>query len=134
MKIWFLFCPDYKNPNRCTKSCTSYLIYLPMFPNSTTATMFHDHGCERFFPEGLPNGSTKINRLWYYNWWDLHVHNVCITKLWSLSSNFLSLHVFLLKLFSSIKLQFSMLFHVSNSLQTVQTDWVESSAQSSLII
>ena len=75
-----------------------------------------------------------INRWWYYNCWDLHVHNICINKLWDLRSYFLYLHRFLLTLFSSITVQFSMFFHVSNLIQTFQTDWVDSSTQSSLVI
>ena len=67
-----------------------------------------------------------INIWWCYNCWELHVHNVCITKLWDISSYFLYLHDFLLKLFSYRTDNFQFYFHLSNLIQTFQTDWVES--------
>ena len=54
--------------------------------------------------------------------------------MWALSSYFLYLRGFLLTLFSSRTLQFSMFFQVSNLIQTFQTYWVESSNQYSLVI
>ena len=41
---------------------------------------------------------------------------------------------FLLTLFSSLKVQFLMLFRVSNTIQIFQNDWVESTTQSNLFI
>ena len=75
-----------------------------------------------------------INRQWHYNCWELHVHNICITKLWALRSYFIYLHGFLLTLFYSITVQFSMFFHVSNLIQIFKTGWVDPSTQSSLVI
>ena len=49
----------------------------------------------------LPHTMTTTNRRRRYNCWELHVHNICITKLWALSSYFVYLHGFLLAMFSS---------------------------------
>ena len=110
------------------------ILDIPVFLNITTAKMFHVHQCELSLSERLPSGATMINRQWCYNCYYIHVHNICITKLWSLSSYFFHLHGFIFTLISSIKVQFSMFLHVSNSIQKFQTDWVESSTQYSLVI
>ena len=73
------------------------ILDLSMFPNIATTTIFHDHSCELtkceifltcelFLPELLLSGSTMINRRLCYNWWGVHVHNICITKSRALSS------------------------------------------------
>ena len=54
--------------------------------------------------------------------------------MWDLSSYYLYLCVFTLTLFSSIKLQLSMFFRVSNLIKPFQTDWFDYSPQSSLFI
>ena len=87
------------------------ILYLPMFPNITTTTIFHGHRCELtkceiFLPERLMSGSTMINRQWCYTFWEILVQNICITKWWALRSYFLYLHSFLLTLFPSITVQF----------------------------
>ena len=70
------------------------ILNIPMFTNIKTTTIFHVHRCEltnckRFLSERLPSGSTMINIRWCYNCQDIHVHNICITKLWALSYYFL---------------------------------------------
>ena len=57
-----------------------------------------------------------------------------MTTLWAISYYFIYLYGFLLTLFSSRTVQFSILFLVSNLMQTFQTDWVESSTQSSWVM
>ena len=83
-----------------------------------------------------------INRWWCYNFWEIYVHrNICITKLWYLSSYFLYLNGFLSNTvfhleqycFSRTDI-FRCSFHVSNLIQTFQTDWVEYSTQYGLVI
>ena len=61
-------------------------IDLHMFPNIATTTIFHVHQCENLLPELLLSGANMINRVLCYNCYDIHVHNIYITKLWSLSS------------------------------------------------
>ena len=78
--------------------------------------------------------SFLMNRRWCYNWYEFHVHNIYITKLWAISSYFIYLHGFIFTLFSSRTEHFSMFFHVSNLILTFQTDWVESSTQYILVI
>ena len=60
---------------------------------------------------------------------------MCIPKFWSVISYFLCLHGFLSTLFS---IQNNIVFLIEqkifNDLQTFQTNWVESSTQSSIII
>ena len=77
------------------------ILNLPMFPNILTSTIFHVHRCELTrcelsLPERLPRVATMINGRWCYNWYEIHVNNICITKLCSLISYFLYLHGFLL--------------------------------------
>ena len=99
-----------------------------------TNKIFHVHWCEKSPPERLQSGSTIINIWWCYNCSEVHVHNIFITKLWALGSYFLYLHDFLITLFSSRTVQFSVLFHESNLIHKLKTDWVEYSTQYSLVI
>ena len=54
--------------------------------------------------------------------------------MWYIRSYSIYLNGFLLTLFSSRTVQFSMFFHISKLIQTFQTDWLEYSTQSSQII
>ena len=95
------------------------ILNLSVFPNIVTTTIFHVHRCELTKcelspPERLLIGATMINRWRCYNCWEIHVHSICITKLWDLSAYFHYLHGFLLTMFSSRTVQFSMLLCLSN--------------------
>ena len=68
-------------------------------------TLWHNRTNVRILPDGkeltcrMPYRNTVrcylINRRWWYNCWELHVHhNISITKFWSLSSKFLYLYMF----------------------------------------
>ena len=78
----------------------------PVFPNILNTTIFHIHWCELYLSERLPSGATMINRQWCYKFWEFHVHNICKTKLWTISSYFIYLHGFILTLISSRTVQF----------------------------
>ena len=110
------------------------ILDLPVFHNIVMVTIFHVHRCELFLPKRLPSEANTINWWWCYNCYEIHVHNICRNKLWALSSYFPYLHGFVLTLFPSRIVQFSTFFHVSNLIQTFQTDWVESSTQYSIVI
>ena len=71
-------------------------LYLSVFPNIAMTTIVRVHSCELakrelyltcelFHLERLPSGATMIIRQWCYNCSELHVHKICISKLWYLT-------------------------------------------------
>ena len=70
------------------------ILDFPVFINIVTTTIFHVYmceltRCELFLLERLPSGANMINTRWCYNCYNIHVRNICITKLWPLISYFL---------------------------------------------
>ena len=109
------------------------IIDIPVFTKNVKTTILNVHRCELSLPECLPSVARMIIIPWFTTdrnfMFIAHVNQ--ITSFWYY---FLYLSGFQLTVFSSRKLQFSMLFCVSNLIQTFQTDSDEYSNQYSLVI